>query len=160
MFTIVLPFAGLHRLNPNLPFNCFDFSSVFAPEFLICQLFGLGVIPFMFMLIIYINIFIIVLEKIRSEPQVAMMPPPPGGIASNTTRSEFKSIKKLLLILGFTGIAWLPFTIVIMMEIYTNFTASLMLRTMLSWLTYLNSGMNPLIYTLRSESFKMARNRC
>ena len=156
--TVVMPFAGLHRLSPDIPFNCFDFSSVFSPEYMITLLFGLGVIPFFIMCGMYTKIFIIVLEKIRAE--VAMSPPPPGNATSTSNpKSEWKSIKSLLVILGFTGLAWLPFTVVLMLEVYTDFTAILALRTTLSWLTYLNSGLNPIIYSLRNDDFKRAWRR-
>lgn len=70
---------------------------------------------------------------------------------------ERKAAMTLGLILGAFVICWLPFFIQeVIISICSNCTPSNEMATFLTWLGYLNSLINPLIYTIFNEDFKKA----
>ncbi|XP_062862746.1 5-hydroxytryptamine receptor 1F [Trichomycterus rosablanca] len=70
---------------------------------------------------------------------------------------ERKAAMTLGLIIGAFVICWLPFFIhEVIANTCSNFTPSNEIATFLTWLGYLNSLINPLIYTIFNEDFKKA----
>ncbi|KAJ8032167.1 Beta-2 adrenergic receptor [Holothuria leucospilota] len=170
---IVLPFSGLTQQFQI----CFDFTSVFNLIHIQIYLVTCGLIPFVIMFLCYVHIFKVVLEKSRAmkQTEIAMenvMNNQNGGAAKGETahgekrrksflkpwiKREMRSLKTLVVVIGFTAVAWIPIDVILFKEIYNpNYTASLTVRTILSWFTYLNSAANPFIYALRSEGFRLA----
>ncbi|XP_067265615.1 5-hydroxytryptamine receptor 1F isoform X2 [Chanodichthys erythropterus] len=70
---------------------------------------------------------------------------------------EKKAATTLGLILGAFVICWLPFFIhEVIVNVCTSCARSLEMTNFLTWLGYLNSLINPLIYTIFNEDFKRA----
>lgn len=172
--TILLPFSGLTQQFQI----CFDFTSVFNLIHIQIYLVTCGLIPFVIMFFCYVSIFRVVLEKSKSmkSTEMAMANVKRRNEEENAktgeqdksksrrpsmmkpwVRRQIKSLKTLVIVIGFTAVAWLPIDTVLFLEIYnSDYRATLTLRTILSWFTYLNSAANPFIYALRSEEFRVA----
>ncbi|KAJ8032169.1 Alpha-1A adrenergic receptor [Holothuria leucospilota] len=146
---VVLPFAGLR----NDDVLCFDFAHFFN-FFHLHVLFLLnGFLPFIIILAMYMYMFKIVSGKHVSAKQFE-----PTSLRSYSIwKRELKTLSNLALIIGFTGVAWLPSITLVLIDLHIpTLQASLTARTILSWFTYLNSAVNPIVYALRSEQFKTA----
>ncbi|XP_065149075.1 5-hydroxytryptamine receptor 1F [Paramisgurnus dabryanus] len=77
----------------------------------------------------------------------------------STTR-ERKAATTLGLIIGAFVICWLPFFIhEVIFNICTSCIRSVQMSNFLTWLGYINSLINPLIYTIFNEDFKRAFQR-
>ena len=155
---VVLPFAGVNKIYTKTFFICFEFSEVFSSKYLQFHFYINGLLPFLVMCVMYCFIAKIVLQKLKSN-QIAPIPDENNKTApsKNWFRKELKSLKTLMIILGFTGGAWLPASIIFLKQVYNpSYVPSLELRTYVSWFSYLNSAVNPIVYALRSAPFRSA----
>lgn len=146
---VVLPFAGLR----NDDVLCFDFAHFFN-YFHLHVLFLLnGFLPFIIILVMYIYMLKIVSDKHISAKQFE-----PTLLRNYSVwKRELKTLSNLAVIIGFTAVAWLPSITLVLIDLHIpTLQASLTARTVLSWFTYLNSAVNPVLYALRSEQFKTA----
>ncbi|XP_071791261.1 adenosine receptor A2b-like [Asterias amurensis] len=151
VIAVILPFSGWNQIRISPSFSCLDFTGVFNSIHLQILLMTNGIFPFVVMCLIYMRLFSVVLQKLKRD-----------GTNLNGHRRfmkrELRSVKTFLILLGFTGLAWLPVTTIVLLEIHTKYKASLGLRSVLSWLTFMNSAANPVVYSLRSEPFQRAIN--
>ena len=156
---VVLPFAGVNQIYKKTFFICFEFSEVFSSKYLHFHFYVNGLLPFLVMFVVYCIIAKIVLQKLKSINQIAPIADAnnKAGLSKNWFRKELKSLKTLMIILGFTGGAWLPSSIIFLKQIYNpSYVPNLELRTYVSWFSYLNSAVNPILYALRSKPFRSA----
>lgn len=71
-------------------------------------------------------------------------------------RMETKAAKTLALIVGGFILCWLPFFTMYMIRAFCQLCIEPLLFSILFWLGYCNSAINPLIYALFSKDFRMA----
>ena len=158
-YAVVLPFTGVNQIYRKNFFICFEFSQVFSSTYLHFHFYVNGVLPFLAMCFMYGFILKIVLQRLRSitEPTSVGRVNNQAPLSKRWFRRELKTIKTLMIILGFTGAAWIPSTIIFLKQIYNpSYVPSLELRTYVSWFSYLNSAINPIVYALRGDRFRSA----
>ena len=156
-YAVVLPFAGINQIYRKNFFICFEFSKVFSSTYLHFYFYVNGVLPFLAMCLMYGFILKIVLHRLWSttEPTSAGRVNNQATMSKRWFRRELKTIKTLMIILGFTGAAWVPSTIIFLKQIYNpSYVPNLELRAYVSWFSYLNSAVNPIVYALRSDRFR------
>ncbi|XP_022098389.1 adenosine receptor A1-like [Acanthaster planci] len=157
LLAFVLPFSGLNQIKDTPDFSCLDFTSVFNPVHIQIVVVTNGILPFILMCLMYFRLLMVVLEKLKAECGRN------GGTMMAGRwlfmKRELHSVKTFVILLGFTGLAWLPFTTIVLLEVHTSYRASLTLRCVFSWLTFLNSAVNPVVYTIRSEPFRRAASK-
>lgn len=71
-------------------------------------------------------------------------------------RMETKAAKTLALIVGGFILCWLPFFTMYMIRAFCEICIEPLLFSILFWLGYCNSAINPLIYALFSKDFRIA----
>lgn len=71
-------------------------------------------------------------------------------------RMETKAAKTLAIIVGGFILCWLPFFTMYMIRAFCQLCIEPLLFSILFWLGYCNSAINPLIYALFSNEFRMA----
>lgn len=152
--TVVLPFAGINTIQGGLEFDCSDFSQVFHQIYLQYLLYANAILPFGIMCFIYCKLFLVVLEKLHGHQTSYAA----DRTSKHWLKRELKSAKTLLILLGFTGLAWLPVSVMILCDIYLGqaWRPSVEMRSVVSMFVYVNSTANPIIYSLRSEQFRSA----
>ena len=76
-------------------------------------------------------------------------------LEANMNRRELNTVKTLIILLTLCICGWFPYTSVLLSENYNpSFQAGLGVRSLVGYLVYLNSAVNPLVYCLRSEHFR------
>lgn len=146
---VLPPFVGLR----NDGVFCFDFARVFNIYHIHYMFVFNGLGPFLTLLVIYFYMFKLVREKKRTSAEYTIAP----KVKQSIWRKELKTLSTLAVIVGFTGCAWLPSITLVLLDLhFPTIQASLTIRTVLSWFTYLNSVVNPILYALRSEQFREA----
>ena len=154
--TVILPFAGINTIGSEPKFDCgSDFSQAFHHIYLQFLLYTSAILPFCIMCFIYCKLFLLVLEKLHGHQTSSAAV---DRTSKHWIKRELKSLKTLLILLGFTGLAWLPLSAMILCDIYLGPTwkPSVEMRAVFSVLVFVNSTANPIIYSLRSEQFRSA----
>ena len=154
--TVVLPFAGINTIGSRPQFDCgSDFTRAFQDIYLQFLLYTSAISPFCIMCFIYSKLFLLVLEKLHGHQSSS---PAVDRTSKYVLKRELKSLKTLLILLGFTGLAWLPLSAMVLCDIYLGPTwkPSVEMRAAFAGLVFVNSTANPIIYSLRSEQFRSA----
>ena len=75
--------------------------------------------------------------------------------------TEMKAAKTIAVVVGAFLICWLPFFILVLGYAYNGaeFRTPPHLYEVIKWMEYLNSGLNPLIYTCMNRTFRRAFRR-
>ncbi|XP_038060808.1 adenosine receptor A2b-like [Patiria miniata] len=155
----VLPFVGLNGIKDPF-FVCFDFKDVFNIAHLQFYCYINGLAPFLFMFVMYGKIFRVVWEKLRAESDQIPAGAEGVGRSKQWLRRELKVIKKLTMVLGTTAVSWIPTTCMLLRQIYDpTYYPTFQTRVILSTLTYMNSAVNPLLYSLRIQPFREALSK-
>ncbi|XP_019638050.1 PREDICTED: D(4) dopamine receptor-like [Branchiostoma belcheri] len=71
-------------------------------------------------------------------------------------RREQKAINVMKIVIGVFLICWTPFFVTNVVRACSTCTIPDTLFSIVTWLGYLNSGMNPIIYTIFNEEFRIA----
>ncbi|XP_038048678.1 adenosine receptor A1-like [Patiria miniata] len=154
--TFLLPFVGVNGIKDQ-SFVCFDFKDVFNIAHLQFHCYVNGLAPFLLMFVMYGKILTVVWQKLRAESDQipAGAEGEEAGRGKKWLRRELKVIKKLTLVLGTTAVAWIPTTCMLLRQIYDpTYYPTFQTRFILSTLTYMNSAVNPLLYSLRLRPFR------
>ncbi|XP_078413660.1 5-hydroxytryptamine receptor 1E [Cetorhinus maximus] len=100
--------------------------------------------------------------KFHNDHVTVRIPPLENGVGSTCERQQIsssrerKAARTLGLILGAFIICWLPFFIKEVLVGLHLWAASPLIADCLTWLGYVNSLINPLLYTSFNEDFKLA----
>ncbi|XP_022112213.1 adenosine receptor A2b-like [Acanthaster planci] len=151
-----LPFVGVNGIS-GPSFVCFNFKDVFNIAHLQFYCIVNGLLPFLLMFVMYGKIFLVVWEKLQAEPEQrpTRAETDEGARGKVWLRREFQVTKKLTLVLGTTTAAWVPTTCMLLRQIYDpTYYPTFETRVILSTMTYMNSAVNPLIYSLRIQPFR------
>ncbi|XP_072027853.1 adenosine receptor A1-like [Amphiura filiformis] len=141
--------------------------TIIHPAYLQFLVFGNILLPLCLICIIYGQIFRKVVQIIGHE-RSSIPQQPARNIIRNSRRSsrhswtrswitrELKTIKTLVILLGLCIFGWVPFCGVILFEIYNpSYQVGLKALSVIRVCTSLNSAANPIVYSLRSEQFRL-----
>ena len=78
---------------------------------------------------------------------------------SMAAKREKKAAKTLVIITGAFVACWLPFFVVALVQAICSWEAPDFVASVFLWLGYLNSTLNPVIYTIFSPEFRQAFKR-
>ncbi|XP_014679417.1 PREDICTED: 5-hydroxytryptamine receptor-like [Priapulus caudatus] len=130
--------------------------------------FGAFYIPMVVMLSVYYKIYRAAKSRIRKKPggRAKMQLPPPSTVGAVQTEAttmthlnnERKAAKTLAIITGSFLLCWLPFFILEVVKPFCHdcFQGLDAMVSVLLWLGYFNSLLNPVIYTIFSPDFRNA----
>ena len=153
----VIPFMRRDQVDVDFSIPCFFLlSKVFGPkyiQFLIyIVLIPIGIIAFM-----YGHLYVVVRRLQKDRKRVY---PASFGKKIQFMKQEAKSIKTLTILLGLCISGWVPILSVLLKETYDpEYQGGLIIRTICGYLTFFNSAMNPIWYSLRSEQFRSSAKK-
>ncbi|XP_031155875.1 trace amine-associated receptor 1-like [Sander lucioperca] len=129
--------------------NCFNdvlLSDIFGPIFSFY-------LPVIVMLCIYLKIFLVAQEQVRSIQNTTCQSKKSGATVS---KMERKATKTLVTILGVFLMCWTPFFLCFTFRLLNNVSVPLPLFETLNWLALSNSMLNPFIYAFFYSWFRSA----
>lgn len=149
-FGILLPGYSYYGMDPVV-LNCFQFyanttakcSFVYGPTYMVIS--NLLAIVFPMIIVVFLNFKVLqyIRDQSRNETLEIMCK------FSYSHRTTSIQISKVLAVLtGCFLICWLPFIIVNAVIVFADYTIPYTVYTGLTWLGYLNSGINPILYLL------------
>ncbi len=160
--TYGLPLAGLNQTDKGFDIHCFfQLSKIFTPGLTRFIIYFNVYLPLLLIILMYSHIFRVVMIKLRQE-KAQCNPAAVGMKCSRLSmlKREIKTIKTLIMLLGLCICGWVPVTSVMLFEIHNpEYQAGLGLRTIVGYLTFFNSAVNPIVYSLRSEHFRQSSRR-
>ncbi|XP_006034303.1 trace amine-associated receptor 9-like [Alligator sinensis] len=113
-------------------------------------------IPFFTMIALYSRIFSVAKRQARMIESVSKKTQSSDNYIARVNRKERKAATTL----GIAGIAfllfWSPFFVTVIIDAFFNFITPPLVFDIMIWLTYANSAMNPLIYSLFYPWFRKA----
>ncbi|XP_076127985.1 trace amine-associated receptor 1-like [Alosa pseudoharengus] len=107
-------------------------------------------IPGMIIVSIYLKIFLVAQEQARS---VQIMN---ATRKSSLTRMERKATKTLAIIMGVFLSSWIPFFLVFTIDPYIDYKTPPLVFDLVTWIGYLNSTFNPVVYAYFYSWFRHA----
>ncbi len=132
----------------------FRISKVWPPSYLQFLVYGNIISPLLLSCILHTTICLTVVinkNKIRRHGLHSGHLP----VVANAYRQELKTVKTLIILLCLCISGWFPFSSVLLSENYIpSYQAGLGVRSLVGYMAYLNSALNPLVYCLRSEHFR------
>ncbi|XP_031155874.1 trace amine-associated receptor 1-like [Sander lucioperca] len=129
--------------------NCFNdvlLADIFGPIFSFY-------LPVIVMLCIYLKIFLVAQEQVRSIQNTTCQSKKSGATVS---KMERKATKTLVTILGVFLMCWTPFFLCFSFRLLNNVSVPLPLFETLNWIALLNSMLNPFIYAFFYSWFRSA----
>ncbi|XP_072033090.1 beta-2 adrenergic receptor-like [Amphiura filiformis] len=158
--TYGLPLSIANQIHEDL--ICPRFAAVFNPVYLQFLIFGNILFPLCLICIIYGQIFRVVIQKIRKERRIVPQQQPRegrnnlGNLRHIWFKRERRSIKTLVILLGLCIFGWVPICSVILTDIYNpSHEVRQDVRNIVRYFPFINSAANPIVYSLRSEQFRM-----
>ncbi|XP_062407320.1 trace amine-associated receptor 1-like [Sardina pilchardus] len=107
-------------------------------------------IPCIIIVSIYVKIFLVAQEQARS---VQIMN---ATRKSSLTKMERKATKTLAIIMGVFLLAWIPYNIVFTVDPHFGYTTPQLIFDVVTWIGYLNSTCNPVVYAYFYSWFRHA----
>ena len=155
----VIPLARISqsRLDPSI--GCFYllskiFGEIYTKILIISTYVSLATICVMYGHLFY------VVHKLQQKRRKMCPPPVWMKAKDNWMKREAKSIKTLFILLGLCIGGWVPILSVLLRESFDpHYKADLITRTVGSYFAFLNSALNPIWYSLRSEQFRSSARR-
>ncbi|XP_072027912.1 beta-2 adrenergic receptor-like [Amphiura filiformis] len=142
-----------------------DFSlTIIHPAYLQFLVFGNILLPLCLICIMYGQIFRTVIQMIGHERSIRIPQQQAKKMRYMTSRRssrnwitrELRTIKTLVILLGLCIFGWVPFCGVVLFEIYNpSYQVGLKVLSVIRMCTSLNSAANPIVYSLRSEQFRL-----
>ena len=138
---------------PNFNANLCDYVTTVKFEYLQMQLVGFLMLAFIIMGM-YSKIFYIAFQnKARNVERRKQQSNDPSQTSSDLKQNHaFAITKTCAIVMGTFFVCWLPFTVTVMLQIFTNnlYNQTLLnMRTIFTFLAVSNSAMNPIIYAAR-----------
>lgn len=118
-------------------------------------------LPCIVMLALYCKLYMYAREQVRSINSTLVHNHLPGdarGSGQASRLSDHKAAVTLGVIMGVFLFCWLPFFILNLVEAYCK-CAPIILFQVLTWLGYINSCLNPIIYSIFNSEFRNAFKR-
>lgn len=106
-------------------------------------------LPLVFMIAMYIRIYITARRQARRI----------GRHRSRKYKSDVKAAKTIAVVIGAFIICWLPFFVSVLGYVYNPHFYPLPIFKAIKWLEYLNSCLNPIIYTCLNTTYRKAFKR-
>uniref|UniRef100_A0A8C9XCZ9 Trace amine associated receptor 1 n=1 Tax=Sander lucioperca TaxID=283035 RepID=A0A8C9XCZ9_SANLU len=129
--------------------NCFNdalLADIFGPMFSFY-------LPVIVMLCIYLKIFLVAQEQVRSIQNTTCQSKKSGATVS---KMERKATKTLATVLGVFLMCWSPFFLCFTFQLFLHVSVPLPLFETLNWIALLNSMLNPFIYAFFYSWFRSA----
>ncbi|XP_039605660.1 trace amine-associated receptor 13c-like [Polypterus senegalus] len=127
---------------------------VLSPAWGLIDLMVSFLLPCFAMLCLYTRIFFVVKKHIRAIHSVTAQVGANNGKQKVASFSERKAAKTLGIVVIVFFICWVPYHICTIIDSYMDYSVPSLLMYIFSWLIYINSGMNPIIYALFYPWFK------
>ncbi|XP_072027814.1 adenosine receptor A2b-like [Amphiura filiformis] len=152
--TYGLPLSIANQTHEDL--TCTRFSIVFNPFYLQFLIFGNILFPQCLIFIIHGQIFRVLIQKIRKERRIVPQQQAREGRRQFWLKRERRTIKTLVILLGVCIFGWVPICGVILAEIYNpSYNVGQDVRNLVRYFAFINSAANPIVYSLRSEQFRV-----
>ena len=158
----VLPWVGFNQTHKDFNIPCFfQLSKIFDPIYIQVLIYLNILLPLVLICFMYGHLFRVVMQKLSLE-KIQGNPAALGIKYSRLSylKREIKTIKTLVMLLGLCICGWVPVVCIVLAEIYNpGYQAGLGVRTIVGYLTFINSAINPIMYSLRSEQFRQSARR-
>ncbi|CAG5124272.1 unnamed protein product [Candidula unifasciata] len=123
--------------------------------------FGSFYIPMLVMVFFYLQIYRAAMKTISAYAKGELKTKCSGkekanGQSTNSFNREKKAAKTLAIIVGAFIVCWMPFFTTYLIEAFCESCSSPQLFSVVFWLGYCNSAMNPCVYALFSRDFRFA----
>ena len=154
-FTIaVLIFAML--TPPQTPVYTFDLNPIFESYLILGN-----ILPFLIMMVMNTKVYQIARRHLKLMGRSRVNRVTPACLNSAAPRGQFRRELRVAKALGivFVGfvVFWLPFEIISLVILFNGNTCALEIAdTILCWLAYLHSALNPVVYGLTITQFRRA----
>ncbi|XP_072027741.1 histamine H2 receptor-like [Amphiura filiformis] len=141
--------TGINTLNNDFNLTCwYKLSRVLSPNYMQFLIYGNVMLPIISICFLYGMVVRLVVDKLRHENIKLRL------------RRELRSIKTLAILLGLCVFGWFPLCSVLLIEIYNpSYQAGFGLRTIVGYCMFLNSALNPIVYSLRSARFRQCARK-
>ncbi|XP_061414727.1 trace amine-associated receptor 13c-like [Lethenteron reissneri] len=130
------------------PDSCVMFKNI---TFMVMDTVCAVILPMILMGVAYAKIYRVVRDhsrRIHSQHQ--------QQVDGNALKREHNATKTLGLIMGAYCVCWLPYCVVNVVDVFNNYQTSSWVWSVVTWLGYINSGFNPVLYALFSRPFRRA----
>lgn len=111
-------------------------------------------LPCIIMIIIYVKLYCAARSHVK-EIRKTSFHMPNGGKGGGSGSKDHKAAVTLGIIMGVFLLCWMPFFVVNLVEAFCKCVPILMFK-ILTWLGYVNSCLNPIIYSIFNKEFRNA----
>lgn len=155
-FAITMPFFYENKMSPKKAIIIICFVWVYATvisglrllqwngnQYMNVVAFGSFFCPLVIMIVMYLRIYLVARKQVRRIGRNYM--------------SDVKAAKTIAVVIGVFVICWSPFFVIVLLFAHNSrFFVSMTTLNVIKWLEYLNSCLNPFIYTCLNRSYRRA----
>ena len=106
-------------------------------------------LPLLFMIVMYVRIYVTARRQARLI----------GRRRSRSYTTDVKAAKTIAVVIGVFIVCWLPFFVSVLGYLFNPHFYPLPMFKVVKWLEYLNSSLNPIIYTCLNKTYRRAFRR-
>lgn len=153
---ITMPFFYENKMSPRIAIVIIFFVWVYAAaisglrllqwngnQYMNVAAFGSFFCPLAIMIVMYMRIYLVARKQVRRIGRNYM--------------SDVKAAKTIAVVIGVFVICWSPFFVIVLLFAHNStFFVSMGTLNVIKWLEYLNSCLNPLIYTCLNRNYRRA----